>query len=89
MQISSYPSVQTRTGDGENYFRVINGNYVKNTLLEEAVFLLSSGKISFCEIVDILSRSERFKHIENIDSVILNIYKQFDKERLIVWKRSL
>ena len=48
-----------------------------------------TGKISFCEIVDILSRSERFKHIENIDSVILNIYKQYDKERLIVWKRSL
>ena len=89
LQISVPHRTCQPVSDGENYFRVINGNYVKNTLLEEAVFLLSSGKISFCEIVDILSRSERFKHIENIDSVILNIYKQFDKERLIVWKRSL
>lgn len=89
LQISVPHRTCQPVSDGENYFRVINGNYVKNTPLEEAVFLLSSGKISFCEIVDILSRSEKFKHIENIDSVILDIYKQFDKERLIVWKRSL
>lgn len=76
--------------DGECYMRNVGSiKYVKNSDLENAVFLLSSGKISFCEIVDILSRSDKFKHIDNLESAILDIYKQYDKERLVVWKKSL
>ena len=76
--------------DGECYMRnVASVGYVKNNELENAVFLLSSGKISFCEIVQILSRSDKFKDIIDIEERILDIYRQFDKERLVVWKKSL
>lgn len=76
--------------DGEYYLRNVASNeFVKNNELENAVLFLSSGKISFCEIVDILSRSDRFKRIDNLESAILDVYKQYDKERLVVWKKSL
>ena len=90
LQISVPHRTSQPVADGECYFRkVASDNFIKNSELESAVFLLSSGKISFCEIVDILSRSEKFKHIDNIESAIMDIYKQFDKERLVVWKRSM
>ena len=76
--------------DGECYLRnVASVEYVKNSALENAVFLLSSGKISYSEIVHILSRSHKFKDIDNLENAILDTYRQFDKERLIVWKRGL
>lgn len=76
--------------DGECYWRnIASVKFVKNNDLENAVFLLSSGKICFYEIVQILSRTERFKYIDNLESAIIDIYTQFDKERLVVWKKSL
>lgn len=76
--------------DGECYLRNVGSiKYVKNNELENALYLLSSGKISLYEILQILSVSEKFNHIDNLESAILDIYKQFDKERLVVWKKSL
>ena len=90
LQISVPHRTCQPVSDGECYLRnVASIEFVKNNELENAVLFLSSGKISFCEIVDILSRSEKFKHIDNLESAILDIYKQYDKERLVVWKKSL
>lgn len=76
--------------DGEHYFRNVESvEYVRNTEIENAVFLLSSGKISYYEIVHILSVAEKFNKISNIEDVIYDIYKKFDKEHLIVWKKDL
>lgn len=76
--------------DGENYLRnIAYDSYISNTDLENAVFLLSSGKICFYEIIQILSKSEKFKNIHNLEKNILDIYKKYDSERLIVWKDSL
>lgn len=76
--------------DGDWYYRNVEvKEIIKNSELENAVLLLSSGKISYYEIVEILSRSDKFKHIDQLEDAILDIYKQFDKERLIVWKLSL
>lgn len=76
--------------DGECYLRnVALVGFVKNTCLENAVFLLSSGKICFFEIVHILSRSADFADVENVEETVYEIYKQFDKERLVVWKTNM
>lgn len=90
LQISVPHRTCQPVSDGECYLRnVAFKGYIKNTPLENAVYLLSSGKISFYEIVQILSRSDKFKHIDNLESAILDVYKQFDKERLIVWKNCM
>lgn len=76
--------------DGECYMRnVASTGFIKNSCLENAVFLLSSGKICFFEIVQILSRSDEFADVEKLEEAICEIYRQFDKERLVVWKKSL
>lgn len=72
--------------DGNDYYRIVNKSYIKNTPLENAVFLLSSGKICFAEIVQILSKSEEFEGILDISHAVYEVYEQFDKERLVVWK---
>lgn len=73
--------------DGEKYYRLVyHDEYKTNTLLEEAVFMLSSGKISFAEIVDILSRSSKFENYINLENDIIKIYLQFDKEYSVIWK---
>lgn len=75
--------------DGNSFYRVIYGDeYKKNTLLQNAVFLLSSGKISFCEIVNILKHSNDFCDYNNLNELVYSIYQEFDKEYLIVWKNS-
>ena len=75
--------------DGEEYYRIVGNQYVKNSDLENAVFLLSSGKICYYEIVQILSRSDRFKDVIELEKRIIDVYRNFDKERLVVWKKSL
>lgn len=75
--------------DGECYYRVVYGDeYKKNTPLQEAVFLLSSGKICFCEIVSILRRNDEFKTFDDLENEIYTIFQELDKEYLIVWKSS-
>jgi len=73
--------------DGENYFRRICGNEtIKNTDFENAVLLLSAGKLAFWEIVHIIGKNQKFKHISNIETAVWELYQQFDKEYMIVWK---
>jgi len=50
------------------------------------VFLLSSGKICFCEIVSILQRNEKFKQHDKLEDDIYAVFQEFDKEYLVVWK---
>ena len=83
-----YRTIQP-VSDGKDYYRIVKKDYIKNNALENAVFLLSSGKICFCEIVQILSKSNEFKEYTNLESIIYSIYEQFDKEHLIVWKSNL
>lgn len=88
LQISVPFRTSQPISDGENYYRVVHREYIKNSALENAVFLLSSGKISFFEILQILSRSSEFSDTPNLEQEIYDIYKQFDKEHLIVWKKD-
>lgn len=76
--------------DGEKFYRIVFGDkYVENTPLEDAVFMLSSGKISFAEIVNILSRSSQFMTVQNLEEEIINVYKKFDNEYSVVWKNFI
>lgn len=73
--------------DGESYYRVVYGDeYKNNSPLQNAVFLLSSGKICFCEIVSILKRNEKFKQHDKLEDEIYAVFQEFDKEYLVVWK---
>lgn len=73
--------------DGEAFYKTTyRGDYVKLSGLEEYVFLLSSGKISFEEIVMILSRNHKFEGISDLEKQIFNIYVKLDTEYLIVWR---
>lgn len=73
--------------DGECYYRVVYGDeYKKNSKLQEAVFLMSSGKLCFCEIVSILKHSKDFCNECKIEEKIYSIYQELDKEFLVVWK---
>lgn len=83
-----YRTCQPET-DGENYLRNVPFvGAVKNTPLEEAVLLLSSGKICFSEIVSILSRKQEFNDVHIMER-IYEIYVKFDNEHLIIWKKDL
>ena len=75
LQISVPFRTSEPVSDGENFYRVVCKQYIKNSTLEDAVFLLSSGKICFSEIVLILSRSPKFSHITNLEQEIYKIYQ--------------
>lgn len=76
--------------DGTKLYRsTFAGDYSPNSLLEEQVILLSSGKIPFAEIVYIISKNHRFNSIGNLEERIFEMYCKFDSEFLIVWKRDL
>lgn len=71
--------------DGERFYRKVLGNdFKKGTQLEMDVFMLSSGKIALWEIVEILSK--KYSNHSNLLEEVIEIYKQFDNEFLIVWK---
>jgi len=73
--------------DGECYYRRICGKEtIKNSDLENAVLLLSAGKLAFWEIVQIIGLNPKFCHIQDIESVIWKLYQQFDKEYMVIWK---
>lgn len=72
--------------DGEFYFYKSNlGEFVKFSRIEEQIFMLSSGKLTFGEINNILQHHELVNQ-DNVDEVLNEIYSKFDKENLIVWK---
>lgn len=73
--------------DGECFYRVVYGDdYRKNFPLQNAVLFLSSGKLCFCEIVSVLQRNKEFQNLDKLDEKIYSVFKNFDKEYLVVWK---
>ena len=75
--------------DGEEYYRIVDGKCIKGSRLENAVFFLSSGKLCFCEIVQVLSKSNDFENLPDLEETVCEIYRRFDEERLVVWKKDL
>lgn len=75
--------------DGEAYFReTFHSDYKKNSEIENAVLLLSSGKLCYAEILYLIKKGNPFKGVENIEEIVYNTYLDFDKEYLIVWKEG-
>ena len=76
--------------DGVTFYRsTFMGEYKTNTPLEEKLLLLSSGKITFAEIVYLISKDGDYSGTNDLAEEIFRIYGVFDKEYLIVWKRDL
>lgn len=73
--------------DGEKIFRAPFRNQLKEfTKLEEAVYLLSSGKLAYFEIIYIIKNNELFSNVNDLEERVKEIYENFDKERVIIWK---
>lgn len=77
--------------NGESFYRMLkNGDNIKNNDLENALITLSSGKLSFQDIFNIVKNS-RVSALDE-DALLnecINIYSLFDKELSIVWKRQI
>lgn len=83
-----YRTVQP-ISDGQKYLRLVGkSDYKESTNLQNYIFLLSSGKLCFQEIVDILSRNEAFTNNDSLVDDIINAYNIFDDEHLVVWKHQ-
>lgn len=75
--------------DGEAYYRdVFMGELKKNTKLEETLFMLSSGKISYSEILYLVKKDKQFADIVDIEEMVYDVFLQFDKEYMVVWKEG-
>ena len=73
--------------DGEKYYRErFIGDYQENSQLENMVLTLSSGKVSFSEIVTIIGNSYHNESSINIEQEIYNIFVRLDNEFLVIWK---
>lgn len=79
-----YRTVQPLS-DGEKYYAFFNnGNSMLLEGLTESVFLLSSGKLSYWEIIAVLHK--KYPDIENIEKEVNRTYYEFDSKRLVIWK---
>ncbi|MBE6253934.1 MAG: radical SAM protein [Prevotella sp.] len=75
--------------DGVKFFRcTYPGTFLPNTPLEESLYLLSSGKLSYGEIKFLLKKKPEYANMD-IDAETFRLYNMFDDEYLIVWKRDL
>ena len=77
------------SSDGLAFYRINrSGEYVKNSNLENALITLSAGKLTFGEIFSIIKRNPAFAaEKDNILEECLSIYKEFDRELSIIWKK--
>lgn len=77
--------------NGESFYRTLkNGDNIKNNDLENALITLSSGKLSFQDIFNIVKNSRIFALDENtLLNECINIYSLFDEELSIVWKQQI
>lgn len=74
--------------NGEMYSRKIrNGTYIQNDEIENAVLTLSSGKLSFSEIYDILINKDLIDSTNGY-SQLCEMYKHFDNELVVVWRNK-
>lgn len=71
--------------DGEDFFRVLyNGKYVHDSGLYKDIITLSSGKISFDDIIIILSN--KYHDYKDIEKEVFSVYQNLDAQFWIVWK---
>ena len=77
------------SSDGVAFYRINrSGEYVKNSNLENALITLSAGKLTFGEILSIIKRNPAFAaEKDNMLEECLSIYKEFDRELSIIWKK--
>ncbi|MDD5790995.1 MAG: radical SAM protein [Erysipelotrichaceae bacterium] len=81
-----YRTVQP-VSDGQKYLRLVGkADYKESTYLQNYIFLLSSGKLCFQEILDLLRRNEAFTYNDSLIDDVINVYNMFDEEHLVVWK---
>ena len=75
--------------DGEFYYReIFPKKYVKNSEFENLVFMMSAGKLCFIEILNIISKRFPAESLSSVRDKVLNVYNQFDKEHIVVWKNK-
>lgn len=89
---SNYLLIPYRTcqplSDGTKYLKNIAGRAVPfDSTLEERVYLLSTGKLTYMEIISVLINSGYIDATG--EPLIRKIYKDFDKHRLIIWRDSM
>lgn len=83
--------VKQIVSDGENYLvETAPGTYKKIVGKEKDVFMLSSGKLSHMEIVQIIYQNNIWKcSLPMIQEILKKIYVGFDTEYLVVWKTGV
>lgn len=75
--------------DGTAYYRIIkSGEYVKNNDIENALITLSAGKLNLQDILSIIKSSPIFnRQYPDLISTCLAVYKNYDDNLAVVWKR--
>ena len=77
------------SSDGVAFYRIKrSGEYVKNSNLENALITLSAGKLTFQDIFNIIKQNPAFiAETGNLLDECLSIYKKFDQELSVIWKK--
>ena len=77
------------SSDGVAFYRIKrSGDYVKNNNLENALITLSAGKLTFQDIFSIIKSNHSFTTEDaNLFEECLSIYKNFDQDFSIIWKK--
>ena len=77
------------SSDGVAFYRIKrSGEYVKNNNLENALITLSAGKLSFQDIFNMIKSNPAFTtEGVNILDECLSIYKDFEREFSVIWKK--
>ena len=65
-----------------------SGEYVKNSNLENALITLSAGKLTFHDIFNMIKANSTFiTDGGNLFDECLSIYKEFERELSVIWKK--
>ena len=77
------------SSDGVAFYRIKrSGEYVKNNNLENALITLSAGKLTFQDIFNMIKSNPAFTtEGVNILDECLSIYKDFEREFSVIWKK--
>lgn len=77
------------SSDGVAFYRIKrSGEYVKNNNLENALITLSAGKLTFQDIFNMIKSNPAFMtESVNLFDECLSIYKDFEREFSVIWKK--
>ena len=77
------------SSDGVAFYRIKrSGEYVKNNNLENALITLSAGKLTFQDILNMIKSNPAFTtEGVNILDECLSVYKGFEREFSVIWKK--